>query len=295
VELKATSLPHPGRQADRVALGLAAACLLLLAVPTVLRLNVKVWSTIEQSYGPVLLAASIWLFWERRKAILALESAPAPITGFSLLTFSFLLYVVGQSQDVMMFAAGAVFLTFVALLLLSKGWRAVRVFALPLVVLAFVIPLPVEIVAAMTAPLKSAVSAVAESILNFAGYPVARTGVVLMVGQYQMLVADACAGLTSMFTLEAIGLVYMGLRRHPSRARNVTLGLLLVPIALVSNVIRVLVLVLVTYHFGDEAGQGFVHQAAGILLFMVAVSLMLVVDLLLDMYPWSPNAAETRV
>jgi exosortase len=157
---------------------------------------------------------------------------------------------------------------------------------LPLVLLLFVVPIPSDIVAALTGPLKSAVSAVAASILWLAGYPVARTGVILMVGQYQLLVADACAGLTSMFTLEAIGLVYMGLRNHPSTARNVTLGLLLVPIAFVANVVRVLVLVLVTYYFGDEAGQGFVHSAAGILLFMVATALMLLVDSLLALVRW---------
>jgi exosortase len=155
-----------------------------------------------------------------------------------------------------------------------------------------VVPLPVEIVAQMTAPLKTGVSIVAADILSWAGYPVARTGVVLMVGPYQLLVADACAGLTSMFTLEAIGVVYMGLRNHLSKARNVTLGLLLVPISFVANVVRVLILVLVTYHFGDEAGQGFVHNAAGILLFMVATVLMLLTDKALDSVPWRQSAAS---
>jgi exosortase B len=258
-----------------------------------MRLSEKVWSTIEQSYGPIILAASLWLFWQRRERLVAMSSLPAPITGFAILFFSLLLYLVGQSQDVLMFATGSALFTLVALLLLYKGWPAVGLMALPLAVLVFVVPLPVEIVAQMTAPLKTGVSIVAADILSWAGYPVARTGVVLMVGPYQLLVADACAGLTSMFTLEAIGVVYMGLRNHLSKARNVTLGLLLIPISFVANVVRVLILVLVTYHFGDEAGQGFVHSAAGILLFMVATALMLLTDKALDLVRWRQPAAGT--
>ena len=166
---------------------------------------------------------------------------------------------------------------------------------LPLVLILFITPLPLGLVAALTAPLKSAVSAVAAWILSFAGLPVARTGVILMVGQYQLLVADACAGLTSIFTLEAIGLVYMGLRRSPSRQHDIALGVLLVPIAFLANVIRVLVLVLVTYYLGDEAGQGFVHSAAGFLLFMVATVLMMLADKALSFLPWLRSKGQTAI
>jgi exosortase len=146
------------------------------------------------------------------------------------------------------------------------------------------IPLPEALVAAVTAPLKSAVSAVASSLLYHLGYPVGRSGVILTVGQYQLLVADACAGLNSMFTLEALGLLYMNLMGYTSVRRNVVLAILLVPIAFCANIVRVMILVLVTYHFGDEAGQGFVHGFAGMVLFMVALVLMLATDKLLGLF-----------
>jgi exosortase len=115
-------------------------------------------------------------------------------------------------------------------------------------------------------------------LLYAAGYPIARTGVILKVGQYQLLVADACAGLNSMFTLEALGLLYMNIVGHTSTLRNVLLAILIIPMAFIANVIRVIVLVLVTYHFGDEAGQGIVHGAAGMVLFAVALVLMFMID-----------------
>ena len=270
---------------DRVAAALVAASFLLLYWPTALSLNRVVWSHVEQSYGPIFLAASAWLFWQRRHQLASVPPDVSQTAGFAALAVTLFLYVLGRSQSILMFETGSAVFFLIAVLLLTKGWRAVRVALLPLVILLFVVPLPGELVAALTAPMKSAVSAVAASILASFGYPIARTGVILMVGPYQMLVADACAGLTSMFTLEAIGLVYMGLRPSPSRTHDITLGVLLVPIAFAANVTRVLILVLVTYHFGDEAGQGFIHSAAGIVLFVVATLFMLVADKLLSYMP----------
>jgi exosortase B len=271
---------------------LVVAIMLVLYVPTLKILNNTTWASIEQSYGPVLLAASIWLFWQKRQALDALRPSKNAAAGFVSLAIALVVYALGRSQGVLFVEAGSVLLVSTALLLLYRGWPGVRAMWLSLVLLVFLVPIPTDVIAILTGPMKSAVSAVAESILAAAHYPVARSGVILSIGPYQLLVADACAGLTSMFTLEAIGLVYMGLRSHPSAGRNVTLGLLLVPIAFAANVVRVLILVLVTFYFGDEAGQGFVHSVAGILLFVVATCFMLLADAVLGLFPWRVKQTE---
>jgi exosortase/archaeosortase family protein len=115
-------------------------------------------------------------------------------------------------------------------------------------------------------------------LLNAADYPVARSGVILHVGQYQLFVADACAGLNSLFMLEAFGLLYLNVVRHESPMRNAVLAILIVPISFASNVVRVVILALVTYHYGDEAGQGFVHGFSGMVLFGVALVLTVFAD-----------------
>jgi exosortase B len=143
------------------------------------------------------------------------------------------------------------------------------------------IPLPGVFVQMITVPLKTGVSYAAEHILYTMGYPIARTGVILVIGQYQLLVADACAGLHSLFTLEALGLLYMNLVRHKSWFRNLLLAILIIPISFCANVIRVIVLTLITYYFGDEAGQGFLHGFAGMVLFISALLLIIGVDSIL--------------
>ena len=116
------------------------------------------------------------------------------------------------------------------------------------------------------------------------GYPIARNGVVLQIGQYQLLVADACAGLQTLLTLEALGLFYLNVVRHTSAFRNVMLAILIIPISFAANVIRVTTLTLITYHFGNDAGQGFLHGFAGMVLFLSALILILAVDTLLQYF-----------
>ncbi|MFG6432133.1 exosortase B [Roseateles sp. LYH14W] len=270
--------------ADLVVLGLLLAGFAVLYVPSWMELAKTVWATDEQGHGPIILAVSFWLLYRNRHDLAALPARPIGWLGWPILLFSLALYALGRSQDIIMFAVGSQIGVLVSLLLLFKGRAALRLLWFPLFFMLFMVPLPEALVAAVTAPLKSAVSAIASSLLYSLGYPVGRTGVVMTVGQYQLLVADACAGLNSMFTLEALGMLYMNLMRYTNPVRNVVLALLLVPTAFVANIVRVMILVLVTYHFGDEAGQGFVHGFAGMVLFIVALGLMLVLDKFLGLF-----------
>ena len=198
-----------------------------------------------------------------------------------MLAFGLLTYVVGRSQSIWIFEVGSQLFVFSALLLMFKGVAALRLAWFPIFFLIFMVPLPGPLVAAVTGPLKAGVSYVASELLFALGYPVSRAGVILTVGPYLILVADACAGLTSMFSLEAVGLLYLNIVKHPSALRNTLLALLVVPIAFCANVVRVLLLVLVTYYFGDAAGRGFLHAFAGLVLFLVALLLILAVDTLI--------------
>jgi exosortase B len=267
---------------DRVALAALAAGLLILYVPTFWSLSQEVWSTDEQGHGPIILAVSWWLLYQRRHAIAVLAPRPSVGLGASLLALGLVAYAFGRSQSVLLLEVSSQIVVVAALLLMFKGAHALRLVWFPLSFLLFMVPLPEGLVAALTGPLKAAVSMVASELLYGLGYPVGRSGVLLTIGQYQLLVADACAGLNSMFSLEALGLLYMNIMNYSSALRNVTLAALLIPISFAANVVRVVVLVLITFYFGDEAAQGFAHGFAGLVLFGVALALMLLVDRLLD-------------
>lgn len=266
---------------DRIALACLVIGFLALYLPSYLELARSVWPTDEQGHGPIILGVSAWLLFTKRHELAALTPAPARIVGGLCLAFGLLLYLLGRSQSVLLLEVGSQIPVLVALLLLFIGPRGLRLAWFPLFFMLFMVPLPDVLVSAVTGPLKAAVSVVAAELLHGLGYPVARAGVLLHVGQFQLLVADACAGLNSMFTLEGLGLLYMNLMRYTSAVRNTLLAVLIIPIAFFANVVRVIILVLVTYYFGDEAGQGFVHGFAGMVLFLVGLTLMLVTDKLL--------------
>ena len=268
---------------DRVMLGLVAAALALLYLPTYWSLASTIWQSSDQSQGPLMLAASAWLLYERRAALAAAPARPRDLPGGAVVALGLLAYAIGRSQSIWLLEVGSQLFVFSGVVLAFKGWPGLRIALFPIAFLVFMVPLPGPLVSALTAPLKAGVSYVASELLYAAGYPISRTGVILNVGPYLILVADACAGLTSMFSLEAVGILYLGLVRHASSVHNVALSALLVPIAFCANVVRVVVLVLVTYHLGDAAGRGFLHGFAGMLLFCVALSLIVPADRLIGL------------
>jgi exosortase B len=258
-----------------------AAGLLVLYVPTFYDLATTLWQLDEYAHGPIILAVIAWLIWDRRQALFAAPARTAPLPGFTLLLFGLLIYAVGRSQEITMFELGSLAPVLAGVLLATRGWPGLRAFWFAILFIAFVVPLPGFLVDALTAPLKQNVSAVAEQLLYVAGYPIARNGVMLTIGQYQLLVADACSGLNSMFSLSALGLLYLYLTRYQSWLHNGLVLASILPIAFCANIVRVMILVLVTYHFGDAAGQGFVHGFSGMLLFIIALLGLFAFDALL--------------
>ena len=269
-----------------------AAGLAVLLLPSYFALSKTVWTSDEQGHGPIILGVTLWLAWQRRHAFFVLPDHPERVAGAIVLATGLMLYIIGRSQSIDTLEVFSHIPILASVLLFTKGWKGLRWGGFLLFFLIFIVPLPGIFVQAITTPLKISVSHVAEALLHGVGYPVARNGVILYIGNYQLLVADACAGLNSMFTLEALGLLYMNIMNHTSIKRNALLAAFIIPISFLANVVRVIVLVLVTFYFGDEAGQGFLHAFAGMILFMVALGLILIVDPLIGRAVANPHPTQ---
>lgn len=250
--------------------------LLALYVPSYHAISQTLWREVDQAHGPIVLMVIVFLAWQKREhLVLKPATQHESMAGWALLLFGLACYVLGRSQDILMLDMGSQIPILMGVLLLSCGRQALKAMWFPLFFIVFMLPLPL---ASITMPMKMAVSYVTETILFWFDYPIARSGVVLQIGQYQLLVADACAGMHTLISLEALGLLYLNLVKHDSLIRNITLGILIIPISFTANVVRVIALTLITYYFGDEVGQGFVHGFAGMFLFLVALIFILAVD-----------------
>ena len=259
--------------------------LLVLYVPTFYGLANGIWTKEEQAHGPIILFLSLWLIYRKWPEMMKANGGRSTsVLGWVIFFMALLLYIIGRSQQIIIFELGSFVAALAAILLIKCGSSALKSMWFPIFFLLFMIPLPGTLVSLLTMPMKMAVSYTAENILFWANYPIARNGVILQIGQYQLLVADACAGLQTLLTLEALGLFYLNLVHHTSIFRNVALAILIIPISFTANVIRVMVLTLITFHYGDAAGQGFLHGFAGMVLFISALILILGVDSILQYF-----------
>ena len=263
---------------DRWATGIVALGFLALYGPTLWDASQGRWAGETQGHELLVLAIAGWLIFRQRVPLAALPAAASAWSGAALLGLGLLLYVFGRTQGVLRIELLSLIVVVAGVLLRFKGWPALRRVWFGLFFMLFAMPLPYALALTLTAPMKTAVSVVATQLLGALGYPIGRSGVVITIGQYQLLVTEACAGLQTMFTLEAMGLLYASLVNHPSTLRNALLSALVVPIAFGANVVRVSILALVTYYLGDAAGQGFLHGFAGMVLFSVALVLIMSTD-----------------
>jgi len=236
------------------------------------------WSTEQGGHGPLVLATGLWAVWRELKGK-SIERSPGKLLP-SLLALGACLgiFMVARITGILEVEAFAMYGALVAGAYMLVGPAVIRTIWFPLIYLAFTLPPPDSVVAAVTQPIKIAISSWAVSLLYNLGYPVASSGVTIQIGQYQLLVAAACAGLSSIVTLTALCLFYVYLRHRSNVMAFVVISLAAIPVAVISNFVRVLALVLITYHFGDAAAQGFLHDFAGLLMFSVALVTIFGVD-----------------
>jgi exosortase B len=188
--------------------------LAVLYVPTYYRLANGLWTSEDNIHGPIVLAVVIWAVWEKRNVLIGQSLVTSLTVGWPIFVVGLLFYIVGRSQEIIILEVGSQIPILAGILLLFRGKEAVHKLWFPLLFLVFMLPLPSFVVDSLTGPLKQNISAMVENLLYGFDYPIARSGVVLSIGPYQLLVADACSGLNSMISLTTMGLLYLYLMNH---------------------------------------------------------------------------------
>ena len=249
-----------------------------LIFPTMFQVARDSWSTEQGGHGPLVLATGIWALWRETKGKNIVTCPGKLIIALPLLGLMLALFIVARITGVLEVEGFAMYGALITAAYVLLGPAPLRAAWFPLVYLAFALPPPDTVVAAVTQPIKIAISSWTVSVLHAIGYPIASSGVTIQIGQYQLLIAAACAGLNSIITLSALCLFYVYLRHRSNPIAFLIIALAAIPVAVVSNFVRVMALVLITYHFGDAAAQGFVHDFAGLLMFAVALLAIFGID-----------------
>lgn len=260
-----------------VVLGFAA-----LAIPTLITLARQVWSAEGGVHGPIVLATGAWMLWRQSQSIGPAVRPGNPLIGGLLLLLALLVYTGGRVFDFISIEVAGLVGAGTAIAYLYLGSRALRQMWFPVLWMFFLIPPPMWLVDRLTAPLKEFVSYASTAILTWADYPILRQGVTLFIGPYQLLVEDACSGLRSLSSLIVVTLLYIYIKNKPSWRYALFIVLLIIPVAVLANIIRIIILVLITYHMGDAAAQSFLHNTAGVVMFVVALLGIFAIDWLIE-------------
>ena len=272
-EVKGKWLAKGNWQTAILLLGLLAFC-----VPTMKFVMQQSWAGEEGAHGPIVLATGLWLLvreWQETRAF------AKPATGYIawiLLAVLVPLQIFARITQIVELEGYFMYFTIIVVLYAIIGSDALRKLWFPLFYIAFIFPPPETLVALVTVPMKIWLSKAAISFLQLFNYPIGGEGVTIYIGQYELLVAAACSGINSIVSLSAISLFYIYMRHRANWLYSGLLVLLIVPVALIANFFRVLILILLTYHAGEAAAQGFLHNFAGVAMFAIALVTIFAAD-----------------
>lgn len=247
----------------------AVGCAATLLYLPVLVHAVGVWSVDQElSFGflvPPAAAGLVWLRWRPLRASLTSGS----VLGLPVLVGGLLLFVAGLRSGVHA-VAGASFLP-VALGAATYlyGLGAARTLAAPAALVSAALSLYRGLLAPLGFALQEVTARGSAALAALAGVPVHGSGVDLFVRDVHFVVAESCSGMDSLLALLCLGFIVVALAgaRWPRRALLLALVL---PVVLVTNILRVTAVLALSLPFGAAAAEGLPHESLSAAMFLLA-------------------------
>ena len=233
------------------------------------------WQDPDYSHGFVVPLFAGYVLYQRRHKWRQVPLEPSNL-GFPVMLGAIGLLLAGTLGAELFVSRSSVLFLLGGMLLFFAGWKMLRAVAFPLVFLVLMIPLPALIYNQVTFPLQLFASRLASNSLELLGIPVLREGNVLVLPNYSLEVVEACSGIRSLMSLIALAVAYGYFVEKRLWAR-ITLVVLMLPIAVASNALRVVGAGVVTYFWGPQYAEGFFHFFQGWLIFVSAVACMMFV------------------
>ncbi len=234
------------------------------------------------SHGFIVPFVSGYLIWRKRKDLRGKEPEVS-CWGLVLISASVLIHVTGTVFYVFSLSGFSIFFLISGTSLFIFGKNITRTILLPLVFLIFMFPLPLAIIGEISFPMKLLVAKVGVWIVDSLGIPILREGFHITIPAGSLLVGNPCSGLRSLISFLALGAILAYLSSI-SNIRKWILFFLSIPIALLSNIIRVPILILISHYWGLEVASpdSFWHNASGVFVFIVGILSMFYTGRLLE-------------
>lgn len=234
---------------------------------------IHAWQTQpDYSHGWLVVPVAAYILWQRR------AECPAPShqrawLGLVMLLVSLAMRVAGSLWFLNPLAGWSIPVWTAGACLLLFGWPVLRWGWPAIAFLVFMIPLPFRSETLLSTPMQAVATRLSCFALQCLGEPAIREGNVILLGEHKIAVAEACSGLRIFISIVALAFGFLLLIRKPARV-NAGLVLALLPIALATNALRIVVTAWLQGHISGEAAHRFSHDAAGWLMMPVAAAMM---------------------
>lgn len=234
------------------------------------------------THGFVIQVVSILLAWRiawvHRDDPTPPASAVTFIVGMVVAVAGMAVHMLALVQYRYLLSAFTLILTLPGIVLALGGWTLLRRQAFPLYFLLLMIPLP--ILETSTPALARWVASAATWLANTVGLNVTATGATVTMPGASLLVAAPCSGVNSLAALVTMAVLYAFLVQGPLWGR-LSLVALSVPIALLGNLLRIFLLVVISYFWGSDAAMAYFHNWSSLFLYILALGLLVLIGRLL--------------
>ncbi len=234
---------------------------------------VEMWSKKEEySYGYLIPFIVLFLIWQKKAT---LERLPfrGSWSGVLVMLAGVLFFLVGSLSTLYVVIQYAFLLTLAGVVLAMMGWAGFRVILVPLLVLAFMIPLPEFLLQGISGKLQLLSSEIGVWVIRLFGISVFLEGNVIDLGAMKLQVVEACNGLRYLFPLMTFGFITAYFFRAEWWKRAL-IFLSTIPITVLMNSFRIGVIGVTVEYWGQSMAEGFLHDFEGWLVFMACTALL---------------------
>jgi exosortase len=255
-----------------VGISVAALVVYILAFYPVLKSLILTWYNNEDySHGFLIIPVSLYIIWEKRH-FLAQVPRKASQSGLVFIILSLVIYAFAQITEVASLSSFSMIMLLAAVVIYLFGFTMLKELSFPLAFLLFMIPVPSQIYSALTINLQLFVTEASAWLAPLLGISLYHEGNVIHLPHRTLQVVNACSGMRSIISLLAMSSIvaYFYLRSNPLRWVLFILG---IPVAVVTNIVRVLVLIAAFHYFNSDLTAGTAHTVLGLVIFALALAL----------------------
>ncbi len=261
---------------------ISSLALLFIVYVPMFRWMVDRWMAPESYYGHGFLIpiVSLYVLWQRKDMLKEVKIS-SEMSGLFIVAGCLFVHILCALLRVYFISGFSFVMAIYGLALFFFGKEMAKKLVFPVFFLLAMIPLPLVLISNLTVKLKLFAAEAATVILNKIGFPSIRDGSIIRMPHSFIAVEAPCSGLRSLISLMTLGVLFA----FASKASSLKKGIIIassVPIAIVTNIIRILMLATVNDLYGEKIAMGFFHDFSGFFVFAFAFAGLWIVGRVLE-------------